>query len=132
MKRAIEYAKERRQFGKRIIDFQGIGFMISDMITRTDASRALLYETLTAMEKGLPVSKRVCSEVKYFVSDNTMKTCTDAVQVLGGYGYMHDYEVEKYMRDAKIFQIFSGTNQIQRNTVVRELAGRDPLKKAGK
>lgn len=132
LERAVNYAKERRQFGKRIIDFQGIGFMLADMQTRTDASRAFLYETLTAMQQGIKVDKRLCSEVKYFVSDNTMQTCTDAVQVLGGYGYMHEYYVEKYMRDAKIFQIFSGTNQIQRDTVVRQLAGRDPLKNTGK
>lgn len=125
---AIEYAKERRQFGKRIIDHQGLGFMIADMQTRTDASRALLYETLQAFNKGIKVDRRLCSEVKYFVSDNTTKTCSDAIEVLGGYGYMYEYRVEKMLRDAKIFQIFSGTNQIQRNTVVRQLAGRDPLK----
>lgn len=123
---AVAYAKERRQFGRRIIDFQGIGFMIADMQARTDACRALLYETLQGIVSGKPVSKRVASEIKFYVSDCTMQTCTDAVQVLGGYGYMHDYMTEKYMRDAKIFQIFSGTNQIQRNTIVKEIAGRDP------
>lgn len=132
LEKAVTYAKERRQFGKRIIDFQGIGFMIADMQARTDASRALLYETLQAMNSGVKVGKRLSSEVKCYVSDNTMQTCTDAVQVLGGYGYMHEYQVEKYMRDAKIFQIFSGTNQIQRNTIVKELAGRDPQKAARK
>lgn len=126
--KAIEYAKERRQFGKRIIDFQGVGYLIADMQARTDACRAFLYETLQGIVNGKPVSKRVASEIKCYVSDCTMQTCTDAVQVLGGYGYMHEYMTEKYMRDAKIFQIFSGTNQIQRNTVMKEIAGRDPQK----
>lgn len=126
--KAIEYSKERRQFGKRIIDFQGIGYLIADMQARTDACRAFLYETLQGIVNGKPVSRRVASEIKYYVSDCTMQTCTDAVQVLGGYGYMHEYMTEKYMRDAKIFQIFSGTNQIQRNTVMKEIAGRDPEK----
>lgn len=128
LEKAVAYAKERRQFGKRIIDHQGVGFMLADMQARTDACRAMIYETLRGIVEGKKVSKRVASEVKFYVSDATMQTCTDAVQVLGGYGYMHEYMTEKYMRDAKIFQIFSGTNQIQRNTVAKELAGRDPLK----
>lgn len=121
---AVEYAKTRRQFGKRIIDHEGLGFLIADMQARTDASRALLYDTLRASDAGVSPG-RLSSVAKMFISDCTMQTTTDAVQVLGGYGYMKDYPVEKYMRDAKIFQIFSGTNQIQRRTIAKLLAGKD-------
>ena len=122
---AIAYAKERRQFGKRIIDHEGLAFLIADMQSRTDASRAMVYQLLEAMDMGLD-TRTMVSSVKAFVADATMQTTTDAVQVLGGYGYMKDYPVERYMRNAKIFQIFSGTNQIQRRNITRALAGRDP------
>lgn len=122
---ATEYAKERRQFGKRIIDHEGVAFMIADMKARTEASRALLYTTLTEMSQGKSESY-MGSVVKLFVSDNAMQTALDAVQVLGGYGYMKDFPVEKLMRDAKIYQIFSGTNQIQRKNIAKAIAGRDP------
>lgn len=121
---AVEYAKVRRQFGKRIIDHEGLGFLIADMKARTEASRALMYQTLMAQDQGIDVGT-LPSICKMYISDCTMQTTIDAVQVLGGYGYMHDYPVEKYMRDAKIFQIFSGTNQIQRRTIARALAGKD-------
>jgi alkylation response protein AidB-like acyl-CoA dehydrogenase len=121
---AIDYAKERRQFGKRIIDHQGLGFLIADMQARTDVSRAMLYYTLNCLKAGINIG-RLSSVLKVTISDNTMQTTVDAVQVLGGYGYMKDYPVEKFMRDAKIFQIFSGSNQIQRNTIAKSLAGKD-------
>ena len=124
---AVEYTKERRQFGKRVCDQQGLAFLMADMQIRTAASRALVYETIASIEKG--TNKGFDSSVvKCFVSDNTMQTTVDAVQCLGGYGYMKEYPVEKYMRDAKIFQIFSGTNQIQRRTIARGLFGRDSQK----
>ena len=122
---AVDYAKERRQFKKRIIDHEGLSFMIADMKARTEASRGLLYYTLSAMRDGKDAGT-MGSVCKMYISDCTMQTTVDAVQVLGGYGYMKDYPVEKYMRDAKIFQIFSGTNQIQRRTIARALAGKDP------
>ena len=121
---AVEYTKTRRQFGKRVIDHQGLGFLIADMEIRTDASRALMYDTLRQVDAGV-MPGHMSSVVKTFISDCTMQTTTDAVQCLGGYGYMKDYPVEKYMRDAKIFQIFSGTNQIQRRTIAKALAGQD-------
>ena len=99
--------------------------MIADMKARTEASRGLLYYTLSALRDGKNIGT-MGSICKMYISDCTMQTTTDAVQVLGGYGYMKDYPVEKYMRDAKIFQIFSGTNQIQKRTITRALAGRDP------
>ena len=131
---AIDYAKTRRQFGKRIIDHEGMAFMIADMKTRTEASRAMVYELLRALDEGVdPVKiKELTHATKTFVADSTMQTCIDAVQVLGGYGYMKEYPVEKYMRDAKIFQIFSGTNQIQKRDLARTIAGRDPLAKPRK
>lgn len=121
---AVDYAKVRRQFGKRIIDHEGLAFLIADMKARTEASRALMYQTLLAQDQGIDTGTMPCI-CKMYISDCTMQTTTDAVQVLGGYGYMHDYPTEKYMRDAKIFQIFSGTNQIQRRTIARALAGKD-------
>ncbi len=125
---ATEYAKVRRQFGKRIIDHQSIGNMIADMEARTQASRALMYEALVCQRDGIPTGY-LPSLLKMYITDHTMQTTLDAVQVLGGYGYMKDYPVEKLMRDAKIFQIFSGTNQIQRKNIARAIAGKDPQKK---
>lgn len=124
---AVAYTKERRQFGKRIIDHDGLGFLIADMKARTEASRGLLYYTLNALKEGKKIGT-MGSVCKMYISDCTMQTAVDAVQCLGGYGYMKDYPVEKLMRDAKIFQIFSGTNQIQRRTIARALAGKDPQK----
>lgn len=122
---AVAYAKERRQFGKRIIDHEGLSFLIADMKARTEACRGLLYNTLAAIREGQDISS-MGSVCKLYISDCTMQTTVDAVQVLGGYGYMKEYPVEKLMRDAKIYQLFSGTNQIQRRNIARALAGRDP------
>lgn len=124
---AKEYAKTRRQFGKRIIDHQGIGFMLADMEARTQASRAMLYEAVCCKRDGIDIGY-LPNLLKVFISDSTMQTTLDAVQIFGGYGYMKDYPVEKLMRDAKIFQIFSGTNQIQRKNAAKAMAGKDPLK----
>lgn len=117
---AVKYAQERETWGKPVIQHQGLGFLLADMKMRTDASRALLYQTAAAVDRGLDIGT-LSSSVKAYVSDCTMQTTTDAVQVLGGYGYMKDYPVEKLMRDAKIFQIFDGTNQIQRWLIARDL-----------
>lgn len=125
---AVAYAKERRQFGKRIIDHGGLAFLIADMQARTEASRALLYQTAEAMVRSIPTG-HLTSSVKTIVTDNTMQTTLDAVQVLGGYGYSAEYPVEKLVRDAKIYQIFGGTNQIQRKIIAKDLAGKDPQAK---
>lgn len=122
---SLEYAKERRQFGKRIVDQQAVGFMIADMKMRTEASRAMLYEYLRAKRDGLDCTELEMT-IKAFITDATMQTTMDAVQVCGGYGYMKDYPFERYMRNAKIFQIFGGTNQIKRKNLIRRMAGRDP------
>lgn len=117
---AVEYAQTRETFGKRIIDHQGLSFLIANMQIRIDASRALLYYGAQMLDQGLPMDTVACS-TKVFVSDSTMQTAIDAVQVFGGYGYMKDYPVEKLMRDAKIFQIFDGTNQINQMVIASTL-----------
>ncbi len=114
---AIHYAKEREQFGKPITTFQGIQFMIADMATQIEAARALVYSTARMIDRGVKNTARESAMAKMFASDMAMRVTTDAVQVVGGYGYMRDYPMEKFMRDAKITQIYEGTNQIQRLVV---------------
>lgn len=111
MDQAIEYAKVRETFGKPIIKHQGLAFLLADMQKRVDAARALLYYSTAALEKGIRTGT-LSPSTKIFVSETAMSVTTDAVQVLGGYGYMKEYPVEKLMRDAKVFSIFEGTNQI--------------------
>ncbi len=118
---AVEYARERVQFGKPIIAFQAIQHMLSDMATQTEAARALVYAVARYIDSGANDVSKAAAMSKYFPSDVAMKVTTDAVQILGGYGYMRDYPAEKMMRDAKILQIFEGTNQIQRNIVGQAL-----------
>lgn len=118
---AVIYAKQREQFGAPISSFQGIQFMLADMATQIEAARSLVYSVARMIDRG---EKRVSKEsamAKLFASDVAMKVTTDAVQVLGGYGYMRDFPVEKMMRDAKITQIYEGTNQIQRNIIALNL-----------
>ena len=118
---ATAYARERRQFGSRIVDFQGIGFMLADMATQIAAARALYLEAARLRDRGLPYGTRAAM-AKLFATDMCMKVTTDAVQVLGGYGYVEDFPVERYMREAKVLQIVEGTNQIQRVVISRSLA----------
>jgi alkylation response protein AidB-like acyl-CoA dehydrogenase len=110
---ALKYARERIQFGKPIFDNQIISFMLADMATDIEVSRLLVWKAAYLMDKSLPFTKEAAM-AKVFSSDVAMKTTTDAVQILGGYGYMKDFPLEKYMRDAKLLQIYDGTNQIQR------------------
>ena len=118
---AVKYSRERKQFGKTISSFQGLQFMIADMATQIEAARALTYAVARMVDSGARDVSKESAMVKLFASDTAMKVTTDAVQVLGGYGYMRDYPVEKYMRDAKITQIYEGTNQIQRNIIALEV-----------
>ncbi|MDD5005676.1 MAG: acyl-CoA dehydrogenase [Candidatus Omnitrophica bacterium] len=118
---AVKYAKERVQFGKPISSFQGIQFMLADMATEVEAARALVYATAREIDSGNKDSGRDSAMAKLFASDVAMKVTTDAVQIFGGYGYMKEYPAEKYMRDAKITQIYEGTNQIQRNIIALAL-----------
>lgn len=118
---AVKYAKERQQFGKAISSFQGIQWMLADMATQVEAARALVYACAREIDAGVKDVGKDSAMAKMLASDVAMKVTTDAVQILGGYGYMRDYPVEKYMRDAKITQIYEGTNQIQRNIIALQL-----------
>ncbi len=118
---AAKYSKERYQFGKPISAFQGVQFMLADMATQIEAARALVYQTARMIDAGCKKFSKESAMCKYFASDVAMKVTTDAVQILGGYGYMKEYPVEKMMRDAKILQIYEGTNQIQRTIVASNL-----------
>ncbi len=111
---AIKYANEREQFGQPIIDFQGLLFMIADMTTQVESARALLYKTTKLYDEGFKDVTPFSAMSKLFCTDMAMRVTTDAVQVLGGYGCMKDHPVERMMRDAKVTQIYEGTNQIQR------------------
>lgn len=117
---AVEYSKIREQFGKPISSFQGIQFMLADMATRVDAARMLVYRAARMRDMGLPYSKE-SSMAKMYATDTAMQVSTDAVQIFGGYGYSKEYPVERYMRDAKITQIYEGTNQIQRMVIAKNL-----------
>jgi alkylation response protein AidB-like acyl-CoA dehydrogenase len=123
---ARRYAGERKQFGKPINEFQGVQFMLADMATAIEAARMLTYAAGDALDRHLKTITVTSSMAKVFASDVAMRVTTDAVQVLGGYGYLRDFPVERMMRDAKITQIYEGTNEIQRLVIAREL-----LKEAG-
>lgn len=118
---AIKYSKERHQFGKPISSFQAVQFMLADMATQIEAARALVMQTARMVDSGAKDYSKESAMCKYFASDVAMQVTTDAVQILGGYGYMKEYPVEKMMRDAKILQIYEGTNQIQRGIVAANL-----------
>jgi len=117
---AVEYAKERTLFGRPIIEFQGVEFLLADMAAAIESSRAMYLDAARRRDRGLPF-QRQASIAKLLATDSAMKVTTDAVQVLGGAGYTRDFPVERYMREAKVPQIFEGTNQIQRMVIAREL-----------
>ncbi|MGP3950671.1 acyl-CoA dehydrogenase family protein [Streptomyces sp. 7N604] len=119
---ALAYVGERRQFGRPIADFQGLRFMLADMATQIAAGRALYLAAARLRDAGRPFSKEAAM-AKLFCTDAAMRVTTDAVQLLGGYGYTADFPVERYMRETKVLQIVEGTNQIQRMVVARHLAG---------
>ena len=118
----INYTKKRIQFGRPIADLQAIQFMVADMVANTEAARLMTYQAATYLDKDarskIPKS---CAMAKFVASDNAMKVTTDAIQAMGGYGYMKDYSVERMMRDAKLIQIYTGTNQIMRLVTAREI-----------
>jgi len=124
---ALRYSRQRRQFGKAISSFQAIQFMLADMATQIEAARALTYRCAQFMDSGAKDVSKWSAMAKVYASDVAMRVTTDAVQILGGYGYMKEYPVEKMMRDAKITQIYEGTNQIQREVIalklIKEAAG---------
>jgi alkylation response protein AidB-like acyl-CoA dehydrogenase len=118
---AVKYSKERSQFGTTISSFQAVQHILADMAIQIEASRALIYSTCRFIDSGAKNISKESAMCKVLASDTAMKVTIDAVQVLGGYGYMKEYPVEKMMRDAKITQIYEGTNQIQRNIIAVQL-----------
>jgi alkylation response protein AidB-like acyl-CoA dehydrogenase len=122
---AVDYMRERTAFGKPIADLQGLRFMVADMAMRTEAARTMTYRACSLIDNGDPEGEltTVGAMAKCFASDTAMAVTTDAVQLLGGYGYTKDFPVERFMRDAKITQIYEGTNQIQRVVIAKGLLG---------
>ncbi len=118
---ALDYVRKREQFGRPISSFQGIQWMLADMATKIEAARALIYSTARMADSGITNIAKESAMAKMFASDVAMEVTTNAVQLLGGYGYMKEYPVEKFMRDAKITQIYEGTNQVQRNVIAQHL-----------
>ena len=129
---SLRYSSEREQFGRPIADFQGVGFMLADMATSVEAARALYLEAADRRDLGQPYS-RMAAMSKLFATDAAMKAAIDAVQIHGGYGYVTEYPVERYFREAKVLQIVEGTNQIQRVVISRDLLRGDgaPARPAG-
>ncbi|HDM08555.1 MAG TPA: acyl-CoA dehydrogenase, partial [Candidatus Omnitrophica bacterium] len=114
---ALEYAHQRHQFGKPISSFQGIQFMLADMAAEIEAARALLYSVCRMIDSGNTNVAKESAMAKMYASDVCMKVTTNCLQIFGGYGYMKEYPIEKYFRDAKITQIYEGTNQIMREVI---------------
>jgi alkylation response protein AidB-like acyl-CoA dehydrogenase len=117
---AVGYAREREQFGRPIAEFQGLQFLLADMAAAVDAARATYLLGARLRDAGRPFTRQA-SVAKLVATDAAMRVTTDAVQVLGGYGYTRDFPAERYMREAKVTQIFEGTNQIQRMVIARDL-----------
>jgi len=118
---ALRYTSERRQFGQAVMSHQAVQFMLADMATQIEAARQLVYASARLIDSGAKNISKMAAMGKVFATDTAMKVTTDAVQLFGGYGYCHDYPIEKYMRDAKITQIYEGTNQVQRLVIGRAL-----------
>ena len=118
---AVDYARQRTAFGKPVIEHQGLAFLLADMAAAVETARAATLRAARLRDHGLPYSAEA-SIAKLVATDNAMRVTTDAVQVLGGYGYTRDFPVERYLREAKVMQIFEGTNQIQRLVIGRHLA----------
>lgn len=126
---AVEYAHQRHQFGKPISSFQGIQFMLADMAAQIEAARALIYSVCRMIDSGNTNVAKESAMTKMFASDVAMKVTVDCVQIFGGYGYMREYPIEKYMRDAKITQIYEGTNQILRGVIASNMIKEQAKKK---
>jgi len=121
---ALGYTLERRAFGRPVFEFQGVSFMVADMAIRIEAARELVYAAAAEIDRGGPRAGELAAMAKTLCTDTAMAVTTDAVQCLGGHGYLADHPVERMMRDAKVLQIYEGTNQIQRLILSRLLAGR--------
>jgi alkylation response protein AidB-like acyl-CoA dehydrogenase len=121
LEQAVHYARQRRQFGRPISEFQGIQFMLAEMAAQTEAARCLTREACRAVDAEDPRMTVLAAMAKLMASDAAMRVTTDAVQILGGYGYIDAFPVERMMRDAKVTQIYEGTNQIQRLVIAKRL-----------
>jgi alkylation response protein AidB-like acyl-CoA dehydrogenase len=121
---AVDYCRERQQFGKPIAAFQGMQFMFADMAMKIETARFAVYKAATAVDEHAPDVSYWAAIAKCYASDVAMSVTTDCVQALGGYGYIREYPVERFMRDAKITQIYEGTNQIQRVVIARSIFGK--------
>lgn len=119
--RSLTYAKERKQFGRPIADFQAIQFKLADMETQLQASRSLLYSAAQALDSGHPEASKFCATAKRFVTDSCFKVANEALQIHGGYGYLADYEIERIVRDLRVHQILEGTNEIMQVIIARHL-----------
>jgi alkylation response protein AidB-like acyl-CoA dehydrogenase len=122
---SVQYVQERQQFGHPIADFQGLQFMLADMAVQVDAARALVYRACSLLDDGRAGTGRASSTAKLFASDTAMRVTTDCVQLLGGAGYTRDFPAERFMRDAKVTQIYEGTNQVQRVVIAKRLLAGD-------
>ena len=121
----LDYSRERVQFGQPLSEFQGLQWMLTDMALKVELTRTLLYRTCSIIDSEPESTEipKLAAMIKWFASDTAMQVTTDAVQIFGGYGYVKEYPVERMMRDAKVTQIYEGTNQICRNIVIRQLLG---------
>jgi alkylation response protein AidB-like acyl-CoA dehydrogenase len=122
---AAQYVQDRHQFGHRIADFQGVQFLLADMAVQVDAARALVYQACSLLDEGRGGTARASATAKLFASDTAMRVTTDCVQLLGGAGYTRDFPAERFMRDAKVTQIYEGTNQVQRVVIAKRLLSGD-------
>jgi alkylation response protein AidB-like acyl-CoA dehydrogenase len=120
---AVAYSKERKQFGKPIGAFQGIHFQLAEMATDIEAARLMTLNVARMYDSGLPI-KMEAAMAKYFAAEASLRVCDKAIEIFGGYGYLRDFPVERYYRDAKMYQIGEGTSQIQRIIIAREILGK--------
>jgi alkylation response protein AidB-like acyl-CoA dehydrogenase len=120
---SVKYAKERKQFGKTISNFQGISFMIADMATEIEAARELIYDTAVRKDAGSTESTKRCAMAKLFAAEMCNRVAYKAVQIFGGYGYIKEYKVERFYRDARITSIYEGTSQVQQMVISRSILG---------
>jgi alkylation response protein AidB-like acyl-CoA dehydrogenase len=130
MDHALAYSRKRVQFGQPVSSFQATQFKFADMGTKIEAARALIYSVARMIDAGVKDFSKEAAMAKLFASDVAMEVTTEAVQIFGGYGYMKEYPIEKYMRDAKITQIYEGTSEIQRNVIGRAMVKEAASKKS--
>jgi hypothetical protein len=122
---ALAYVKERKQFGKALAEFQALQFKLADMATELEAARLLLYRAASALDAGAPEATKLCAMAKRFSTDIGFKVCNEALQLHGGYGYIKEYPIERYLRDVRVHQILEGTNEIMRLIIARKLLSED-------